>query len=170
MHQLDAIDMTFFQTSRFSFPATVELECTPEQLFQVFEDARAWTQWAGAIQHVEWTSPRPFGVGTTRTVTLAGGMLGYEEFIAWERGKRMAFKFTHCNKNSLSAFAEDYVVTDLGHGRCRLVWTMAMQPRGASAVIMTLFKPLMGRYVQHLANNLGKYVAQQVVPGAGEAG
>ncbi len=163
MYQLDDIDMDFFQTTKFRFPATVELECTPEQLFLVFEDAHAWTVWAGAIQKVEWTSPQPFDIGTTRTVFMAGGMEVYEEFIALERGKHMAFKFTHSNKNSISAFGEDYIVTDLGNCRCKLQWIMAMKPKGASSVFMTLFKPLMGWYVQSLANNLGKYVAANVV-------
>lgn len=163
MYQLDDIDMQFFQTTRFRFVARVELDCTPAQLFDIFEDAHAWTVWAKPIQNVEWTSPLPFGVGTTRTVTMAGGMLGYEEFIAWQRGTRMAFKFTHSNKNNISAFGEDYVVTDLGNGRCQLEWTMAMQPKGASKVILGLTKPLMGRMVQYLANNLGKYVSNQAV-------
>ncbi len=161
MYQLDDIDMDFFQTTRFRFAAHVELNCTPAQLFDIFEDAHAWTVWAKPIQNVEWTSPRPFGIGTTRTVTMAGNMQGFEEFIAWERGARMAFKFTHSNKDSMSAFGEDYIVTDLGNGRCQLDWTMAMQPKGSSKVILRLCKPIMGRMVQHLANNLGKYVAGQ---------
>ena len=161
MYQLDDIDMDFFQTTRFRFVAHVELNCSPAQLFDIFEDAHAWTVWAKPIQNVQWTSPQPFGIGTTRTVTMAGNMQGFEEFIAWERGARMAFKFTHSNKNSMSAFGEDYVVTDLGNGRCQLEWTMAMQPKGSSKVILSLCKPIMGRMVQHLANNLGKYVAGQ---------
>jgi hypothetical protein len=168
MYQLDDIDMNFFQTARFCFVAHVELNCTPAQLFDIFEDALAWTVWATPIQSVEWTSPRPFGIGTTRTVTMAGTMQALEEFIAWERGARMAFKFTHSNKNSISAFGEDYVVTDLGNGRCQLDWTMAMQPKGASKVILIIIKPIMGRMVQYLANNLAKYVARQTalnIPG-----
>ena len=46
------------------------------------------------IDRVDWTSPRPFGVGTTRTVTFqGGGMEVYETFIAWDPGKHMAFTF-----------------------------------------------------------------------------
>ena len=33
------------------------------------------------IQKVEWTSPKPYGVGTTRSVHMMGDMVGYEEFI-----------------------------------------------------------------------------------------
>lgn len=162
MYPLDDIDLSFFQTARFRFRATVEIDCSPDQLFDVFEDADAWPVWAGAITNVEWTSPKPFGVGTTRIVTMSGGMEGHEEFIAWERGARMSFKFTHSNKNNLHAFGEDYIVTDLGNGRCQLQWIMAMQPRGASVVFLSLFKPVMGWFVQRLANNLAKYVAENV--------
>ena len=170
MYQLEDIDLDFIHQTRFSFPATVELDCTPDQLFDIFEDPHSWTVWAGAITKVEWTSPKPFGVGTTRTVTMSGGMIGVEEFIAWKRGERMAFKFTQCNKSMITAFGEDYVVTDLGNGRCRLQWTMAMQPRGASKVFMSGFKPVMGWFVQRLANNLAKYVASNAPQAAPEAG
>ena len=170
MYQLEDIDLHFIHQTRFSFPATVELDCTPDQLFDIFEDPHSSTVWAGAITNVEWTSPKPFGVGTTRTVTMSSGMIGVEEFIAWKRGERMAFKFTQCNKSMITAFGEDYVVTDLGNGRCRLQWTMAMQPRGASKVFMSGFKPVMGWFVQRLANNLAKYVASNAPQAAPEAG
>ena len=128
MYPMEDIDLDYIRTTKFSFTGTVDLDCTPDQLFDVFEDPVSWTVWAGAIKKVEWTSPKPFGVGTTRTVTMVGGMEGYEEFIAWERGKHMAFKFTKSNKNTARAFGEEYVVTDLGDGRCQLKWTMAMTP------------------------------------------
>ena len=168
MYTMDDIDLDFIRNSKFSFAATVDLDCTPDQLFDVFEDPVSWTVWAGAIQKVEWTSPKPFGIGTTRTVSMMGGMDGYEEFIAWERGKHMAFKFTKSNKNTATAFGEDYIVTDLGNGRCQLTWTMAMTPRGAGAFFMPMFKPVMGWFVQKMANNLGKYVAENVPQTASE--
>jgi hypothetical protein len=170
MYPMDDINLNFIHNTKFSFTANVDLDCTPEQLFEVFQDPVSWTVWAGAIQKVEWTSPQPFGIGTTRTVSMAGGMEGYEEFIAWDPGKHMAFKFTQSNKNSVTAFGEDYIVTDLGNGRCHLQWTMAMAPRGASTAIMTLFKSVMGWYVQKQANNLGKYITKNVPQTATEMG
>lgn len=169
MYPMEDIDLDYIRNTKFSFTGTVDLDCTPEQLFDVFEDPVSWTVWAGAIKNVEWTSPKPFGVGTTRTVTMVGGMEGYEEFIAWERGKHMAFKFTKSNKNTARAFGEEYVVTDLGDGRCQLQWTMAMTPTAPGALFMNLFKPAMGWFVQKMANNLGRYVAENVPQVAGEA-
>ena len=162
MYPQEDIDLAWIKSTKFSFTATSELNCSPDQLFDIFEDAHAWTVWAPSIKKVEWTSPQPFGVGTTRTVYLPGGMEGYEEFIAWQRGQRMAFKFTHCNKKSTRAFGEDYIVTDLGNGRCHLEWTMAMAPAGFSRVVLTLIKPFMARAVQKMLNNLAQYVDDNV--------
>ena len=137
------VGVEFLEQTPNVFVAEEIIQATPEQVFEVFEDAHSWTVWAMPIQKVEWTSPKPFGVGTTRTVSMMGGMDGYEEFIAWEPSKRMAFTFIGCSKDSTEKFLEDYRVTDLGDGSCRVEWHMAMEPRGASRHMMWLTRPLM---------------------------
>jgi hypothetical protein len=137
------VGLEFLDQTRNVFRVEEIVRATPEQVFEVFEDAHAWTVWAMPIQKVEWTSPKPFGVGTTRTVSMMGGMDGYEEFIAWERGKRMAFSFVGCSKDATEKFLEDYRVTDLGDGRCRVEWYMAMEPRGFSRHLMWMTRPIM---------------------------
>ena len=57
---------------------------------------------------------------------------------------------------------EEYVVTDLGNGRCQLQWTMAMAPSGIGSFFMSMSKPAMGWFVQKMANNLGTYDAENV--------
>src|SRR5690606_18256613 len=119
------VDMSFFETAPARFSAAVVVRARPEQIFAVFEDAEAWTVWADPIRHVEWTSPPPYGLGTTRTVSMSGGMVGDEVFIAWEPYRRMAFCFTAASMGSVESFAEDYRVEDLGDGSVRVTWTMA---------------------------------------------
>jgi hypothetical protein len=72
-----------------------------------------------------------------------GDMIGYEEFVEWERGKRMAFSFVGCSKNATSKFLEDYRVNDLGNGTCEVEWHMAMEVNGFSRHIMFLTRPIM---------------------------
>lgn len=81
-------------------------------------DANAWTEWL-TITDVTWTSPQPYGVGTTRTVEV-GGMVIEEVFFLWEEGRRMAFYF---DKTTLpiSAGVEDYHVVETPGG-CELHW------------------------------------------------
>ena len=137
------VGVEFLEQTRNIFVATETIKATPEQIFDVFEDAHAWTVWAMPIQKVEWTSPKPYGVGTTRSVHMMGNMIGHEEFVEWERGKRMAFSFVGCSKNVTEKFIEDYRVTDLGDGSCKVEWHMAMETRGFSGHMMFLTRPLM---------------------------
>ena len=151
------VGLDFLEQTKNVFKAEEIVKASPGQIFEVFEDAHAWTVWAMPIQKVEWTSPRPFGVGTTRTVSMMGGMDGYEEFIAWEPGKRMAFTFVGCSKDSTDKFLEDYRVTDLGDGSCRVEWHMAMETRGASRHMMFLTRPLMRLANRSMFKKFRKY-------------
>ena len=161
MYPCKKVGMDFFETAPYCFLAEETIAASPEQIFAVFEDAHAWTIWAKPIQEVEWTSPKPFRLGTTRTVSMTGGLKGYEEFIAWEPGKRMAFCFVGCSHDTLEAFAEDYRVTDLGDGRCRVQWLMAMAPKGAAKFSLGLIKPLMAWYNRKMFRDFRKYVESQ---------
>jgi len=158
MNACRPIDQEFFAQAPVRFDAEVVVRATPEQIFETFEDADAWVAWAVPIQGVAWTSLPPFGVGTTRTVTMSGGMIGDEEFIAWERGTHMAFRFTETNIPQMGAFGEDYRVTDLGDGRCRVHWVMAMEPLGANVVILRLFGWAMQAGLQFMLNRFRAYV------------
>lgn len=139
MYPCRLVGTDFCTSAPHRFSAEVVVRATPEQIFAVFEDPDAWTQWALPIRHVEWTSPQPFGVGTTRTVTMTGGLVGKEEFIAWERGRHMAFRFTEASMNAITAFAEDYRLSDAGEGRTRVQWVMAMEASGVNDTVLRLF-------------------------------
>lgn len=160
------VDVDFLATARHRFYAEETITATPEQIFEVFEDPHSWTVWATPIQRVEWTSPKPFGIGTTRTVSMSGNLVGEEVFIAWERGKRMAFCFTTMSQNSIESFAEDYQVTDLGNGTCKVQWTMAMQPKGFSKVMLAVFGPIMAWYNRRMFSSFRKYVESQYNSGS----
>ena len=156
MYSCTPVGVEFFETAPHVFKAEEVIKASPEKIFELFEDAHSWTVWAMPIQNVEWTSPKPYGLGTTRTVSMMGGLDGYEEFIAWEPGRRMAFCFVGASQNMIESFAEDYQVTDLGDGTVKVNWTMAMAPKGAAKVSMALFKPLMGWGLRYMFGKFKK--------------
>ncbi len=143
MHDCLETDLTFFETARHRWVQAVDLRCSGEQLFDAFEDPAAWPDFTPAIRRVDWTSPRPFGVGTTRTVHMVGGLVADERFVAWERGQHMAFVFTRFSHAMVRAFGEDYRVAPLDGGGCRLTWTMAMEVTGIHNVTLPLAWPWM---------------------------
>lgn len=157
MYPCDPVDLDFISEAPFRFVSTVDLAIAPEQVFEVLSDAESWPQWATVITKVTWTSPQPYGVGTTRTVHMRGGIIGDEEFLSWEPHSHMAFRFNQASTNSIAAFAEDYWVVPTPGG-CNLTWVMAMKPRGAAARFgMTAGKPVMGWLFQRFLHNLRRY-------------
>jgi carbon monoxide dehydrogenase subunit G len=157
MKPCERVGLDFIDHAPFRFVSTVDLAITPEQLFEVLDDAESWPQWATAITKVTWTSPQPHGVGTTRTVDMSGGIVGDEEFLAWEPYSHMAFRFNEASSGAIAAFTEDYRVVQTPGG-CHLTWVMAMKPNGlAGRIGMTLGRPVMARMFQKFLYNLRDY-------------
>lgn len=161
MQPCERVDLDFTESAPFRFVSAVDLTITPEQLFEVLADAESWPHWATVITNVEWTSPEPRGIGTTRTVTMRGGIVGDEEFLAWEPFSHMAFRFNEASTGSIAAFAEDYRVVKTPGG-CHLTWVMAMKPKGVAAKLgMTLGRPVMAWMFQKFLYNLRDYSAKR---------
>lgn len=153
LHACQPVDLTFVETAPHRFSNNVELNVTPAQLFEVLADASAWPQWASVITGVTWTSPQPRGIGTTRTVRMRAGMVGNEEFLAWEPNSHMAFRFNESGTRGVTAFAEDYRIVPTVGG-CRLTWTLAMSADTPTSLSLRLSRPLMNLAFRRFLRNL----------------
>lgn len=160
MYPCERVDLSFIQSAPFRFSNSVDLAITPEQLFEVLADADSWPQWAKVITKVTWTSPEPYGVGTTRVVDMRGGLTGDEEFLAWEPYTYLAFRFNSCSNKAVAAFAEEYRVVETAGG-CRLTWTMAQKPNGPARWGLVLGGPLMNLSLKWFLANLRRYTDRQ---------
>jgi hypothetical protein len=84
--------------------------------------------WCRLLAGVRWTSPRPFGVGTTRTVRTPGGLLTLNErYFRWEEGRRKSFYVAEASAPLFRRFAEDYLVEELSPASARFTWTVAFE-------------------------------------------
>jgi hypothetical protein len=156
MHPCEKVDVSFVDTAPHRFSNSVDLAITPEQLFEVLADASSWPRWARVIRHVEWTSPEPRGVGTTRTVRMLGGLVGAEEFLVWEPCSRLAFRFNEASEKTIVAFAERYDVVPTLTG-CRLTWTMALEVSGPARRTIGLSTPVLNLTFKWFLRNLRRY-------------
>jgi carbon monoxide dehydrogenase subunit G len=92
---------------------------------------------------------------------MRGGIVGDEEFLAWEPHSHMAFRFNEASTRSIAAFAEDYRVLPTPGG-CHLTWVMAMKPNGFAARLgMSLGRPVMARMFQKFLYNLRDYTTRR---------
>ena len=157
MKPCEQVGLEFIDTAPFRFVSTVDLPISPEQVWEVLDDAESWPDWATAITKVTWTSPQPHGVGTTRVVNMRGRITGDEEYLAWDLFSHMAFRFNEASTGSIAAFAEDYRIVQTPSG-CHLTWVMAMKPNGVAARLgMTVGRPVMSWMFQKFLYNLRDY-------------
>jgi hypothetical protein len=114
----------------------------PERLVEIFNvdrpAAEVWDELTG--EHplywckilgdgISWTSERPFGVGTTRTVKSLKGLNVFKEhFFIWEEGRRQSFYVLETSAPLFKKFAEDYVVEPVTENSCKFTWTIAYAP------------------------------------------
>ncbi len=105
--------------------------------------------WCRIIQRIEWHSPRPFGVGSTRTAySLAGTNVLRERFFRWEEGRRKSFYVIESSAPLFRRFAEDYLVEPTGSDTCRFTWTIAAEPNRLAALANPINRRLLGTLLQ----------------------
>lgn len=156
-HQYRRVDATFFDTAPVQGVVRAVLPVNAATAFASLEDGDAWPEWLDVINSVEWTSPKPFGVGTTRNVVADVGTIS-EEFFVWEPGRRMAFFFTEGPIPVVAAFAEDYEVTDLGGGACELVWRWGVEMNKGFGLAGKAFGAVFARNATKGLKELAKYL------------
>lgn len=121
------------------------LDAAPLRLQEGFEiplpAARVWGEltdenplsWCRILQRITWTSPRPFGVGTTRTARALGGAnVIKERYFRWEEGRRHSFMVVEASTPMFRRFAEDYLVESVSETACRFTWTIAVESKPAA--------------------------------------
>lgn len=126
-HPLESIDETFFDTAPMRFVYRIDVAVPVETMWESLQSDESVAAWGPGVKAVRWTSPRPFGVGTTREVELAAGIATVRErFLVWDEGKRYAFEVYESNRGGFRRFGENYVV-EQRNGGSRLTWTVAIE-------------------------------------------
>ncbi|WP_088240727.1 SRPBCC family protein [Calothrix rhizosoleniae] len=151
------VDMDFLERAPVRFVNEVELDASATDVFTIFEDAEAWPEWIKLIVKVEWTSPKPYGVGTTRIVK--GSFLTVNEyFFVWQQNKRFAFYFTEASLPLFKAFAEDYRLENLGDNRCKFIYTVCLEPIFLMRLGGSLVLKFYDQLFQKVTKNLAEYI------------
>ena len=143
LNRLDPVTLDFFDTAPLRVQCTMLAKCTPERLFETLRGDTIWTEWAGVITGVNWTSEKPYAKNATRDVSLLGGMMVRELFFHWEENQRIAFYVTESTIPGLSKFAEDYRVERIGPDETKLIWTVAIENQGLMRHLNAITAPVM---------------------------
>jgi Polyketide cyclase / dehydrase and lipid transport len=112
--------------------------------------------WCRILQEVRWTSPRPFGVGTTREVkALQGANKLREHYFLWDEGRRHSFYVAESTSPLFKSLAEDYLVEPRGADACRFTWTIAVAPSAIGKATMPVNRAILKTLFTDTARHYG---------------
>jgi polyketide cyclase/dehydrase/lipid transport protein len=141
-YAVETADERVFTSAPYVFRYEKTLAAPPAAVWESLASDESLAAWSSTVTAVTWTSPRPFGVGTTREVVLAPGLARvHERFFRWDEGQGYSFAVYEANLPVFETFAEDYAVEPHGPDgdSTRFTWTVAIEPKRAFALP---FKPL----------------------------
>ena len=157
MPRTQPIDLSFFDTAPNVYEDQWDIDVPAARFWPDLVDNPL--HWCRGLK-IRWTSPRPFGVGTTRHVGVLGTIQADEHFFLWEEGVRFAFHFTRSNLPLFRRFGEYYEVLPTGPDSCRFIWKLAAEPtligRVGSPLTSVIFSSLFRdttRYVKSLGDS-----------------
>jgi hypothetical protein len=160
-HALEPIDESFFRTAPHRYHFDVALPVSPERLWESLQSDESMAAWGPALKSLRWTSPRPFGVGTTREVTLPLSLITVRErFLRWDEGRGYSFAVYEANRPLLRRFGENYAVEAGTGGGSRFVWTVAIEPAPKYRRLVDLGRPVNQFAFGQMARSARSYFAK----------
>ena len=106
---------------------------------------------------VPWTSKKPYGVGTTRTVSLSAVTLD-EHFFRWGQNHRCSFYATGQSMPLTHALAEDYLLEEIAAGKTRFTYSVGLEPRLLVAIGGPVSRKYFGSMFMSACETLKGYV------------
>ncbi|NEA98882.1 SRPBCC family protein [Streptomyces sp. SID13726] len=141
-HPIEEVDDSYFTRAPLYLTRSVDVPYPAEETWAALTDDSGPAHWTKGVKRLTWTSPRPFGPGTTREVELNGGLVLRERFFHWEEGRRKTFTGVESTVRMFRHLVEDYVVESTPDGS-RLTWQWAAELHRP----WSYFKPLLMRAV-----------------------
>jgi hypothetical protein len=141
-YRLERPDYSTFTEATHAYRFPARFAASPERVWESLTSDESVKEWGLGVKALRWTSPRPFGVGTTREVVLPMGAITIrEEFFRWDEGQGYSFYVREANRPGLRSFAENYELQPDGDGTL-FTWTIALETTGTLTPALKLLAPV----------------------------
>lgn len=139
MAKLIAQDPAFAETAPVIAERTATVDGTPADVWAVILDYPRWSEWFPGVKTCVATSEPATGLGSTRTVTLPGGVAVQERFIIWDEPE--AWGFTALTGPSMfKSLVERITIKPLGPRLTEVTYRMAFKPSPGFGLVVKLVR------------------------------
>ncbi|TPG34608.1 SRPBCC family protein [Mycolicibacterium hodleri] len=145
-YSVEPADEDLFTSAPHVFRYSKTFAAPPDKVWESLASDESLAAWSATVSAVNWQSPRPFGVGTTREVVLAPGLSRVRErFLRWDEGRGYSFAVYEANLPVFKRFAEDYAIEPqrADGNSTRFMWTVAIEPKSAFALPFKALAPVL---------------------------
>ena len=153
--------LEFAHSSPGFFLHEIDLDASPDAVFAVFADIATWPRWTYDMREARWMGEQHEGVGALRHVTL-GPTRALERFLAWEPGRRLAFRVEEVNVPLLRAFVEDWRLEPLAGGRTHLIWRVGYETSWLGWLVQPFLRPVFRWQFRQTLLGLQRYLARPI--------
>jgi hypothetical protein len=160
-YPLESSDAGVLTSAAHVYRYQVRYAAPPERVWESLASDASLAAWGPSVKEVNWLTPRPFGVDTTREVVLAGGLARvHERFFRWDEGRGYSFAVYEASVPLFRHFVEDYVVEPDGQASL-FTWTVAIEPKGAFSLPAKILSPVFKAAFGRMAADGKRYFAKQ---------
>ena len=156
-YRLRSEDVSFVERAPLVVRAEVSVPASPEAVWPAFADATVWPSWFSGMQEAHYTSPAPYGVGSTRRVRVMS-LEADETILAFDVGRRFAFRVDSANVPFLRALVEVITLEAVG-GATRVVYRQALELKPWLRLLAPLLRHQMGRGLRRGLDGLAPWLA-----------
>lgn len=156
---LEATDLGFIESSPYVFENEGVIDVPPARVFELFAYGEGQVEWFKDFKAVRWTTPAPYGVGSTREIELKL-LTVKERFLVWDPGERLTFSIYAITLPLVTAMLEDLRFEEMDGGRkTKLRWRAHYRPSLIMKAVHPIGRKIFGGMFTASINGLTKYAA-----------
>lgn len=172
MFEMVKSDLAYLDRAPHRLVTEMLVFAPPERVFDVLA-GESFHEWLDSLSDWRWTSKPPHGVGSTREVVLAllpaaPKVVVQERFLAWERGKRLAFSIDSMSMPLVKQMVEEMRLERRGERRTQLTYMVHYTPGPLMRVVHPLARVIFGKMFRDAARKVAMVAARgEIAPVAG---
>ena len=120
------IELDFLETAPNVYVVRAEVKLPRSVVWSAIVDAPTWHEWFPGVRSAGYRGDPPYGAGTIREADV-GGMLMEETMLAWDEGRRWAYRIDRSTAPLAEAQLESTELEDEAAGTL-VRWTLALDP------------------------------------------
>jgi uncharacterized protein YndB with AHSA1/START domain len=157
--QLQPAELDFVERAPHRFRAEAYVHAPAHRVFEIVA-GEAMERWLPEFVALRWTSPEPFGEGTTRQLDLR--LLSVKErVLAWEPGRRFAFTITAMTAPLLVQAVEDVHMEPIAARVTLLRWNVHYTTIAPLALAQPLMKRALALPWKKAVNEIAAYALER---------